>query len=139
MQFGILGALEAGADGRLAELGPPKQRALLAILLLHVGEIVPTDRLIDFLWGADPPRTAAHSVQIYVSDLRKSLEPLAGSRLIATRPPGYQLETAPDSIDARRIRTVRRGWDAQGRCGRPGGRSGIDPLRTRPLARASPV
>jgi basic membrane lipoprotein Med (substrate-binding protein (PBP1-ABC) superfamily)/DNA-binding SARP family transcriptional activator len=103
MQFRILGALEAGADGTLAELGPPKQRALLAILLMHVGEIVPTDRLIDLLWGDRPPRTAAHSVQIYVSELRKSLEPLGAGRLIATRPPGYQLEAEPESIDARQF------------------------------------
>jgi uncharacterized Ntn-hydrolase superfamily protein len=47
MQFRILGTLEAGTEGVRAELGPPKQRAVLAILLLHVGEIVPTDRLID--------------------------------------------------------------------------------------------
>jgi DNA-binding SARP family transcriptional activator len=101
MHFRILGALEAGANGTLAELGPPKQRALLAILLMHVGEIVPTERLIDLLWGERPPRTAAHSVQIYVSELRKALEPFAGGRLIATRPPGYQLDTEPQSIDAR--------------------------------------
>ena len=100
MQFRILGSLEAVAEGVTADLGSPKQRALLAILLLHAGEIVPTDRLIDLLWGDDPPRTAAHSVQIYVSELRKTLEPLAGRRLIATRQPGYQLDASPESIDA---------------------------------------
>src|SRR5262245_29997794 len=100
MQFRILGSLEAVADGVSVDLGAPKQRSLLAILLMHVGEIVPTDRLIDLLWGDDPPRTAAHSVQIYVSELRKALEPLAGERLIATRPPGYQLDTPPETIDA---------------------------------------
>jgi len=67
MQFRILGSLEAVADGGSADLGSPKQRSLLAILLLHAGEIVPTDRLIDLLWGDDPPRTAAHSIQIYIS------------------------------------------------------------------------
>jgi hypothetical protein len=79
MQFRLLGALEAGSGGTVVDLGPPKQRAVLAILLLHVGEIVSTDRLIDLLWGEEPPRTAAHSIQIYVSDLRKSLEPIAGN------------------------------------------------------------
>ncbi|HSL75723.1 MAG TPA: BTAD domain-containing putative transcriptional regulator [Candidatus Limnocylindrales bacterium] len=100
MQFRILGSLEAVADGVTADLGPPKQRSVLAILLMHAGEIVPTDRLIDLLWADHPPRTAAHSVQIYVSELRKVLEPLAGRRLIATRQPGYQLDTPPETIDA---------------------------------------
>jgi len=100
MQFGILGSLEAGAGGIAAELGPPKQRALLAILLLHVGEIVSVDRLIEALWPERPPRTAAHSIQIYVSELRKALAPLASGELIVTRQPGYQLQAPEDSIDA---------------------------------------
>jgi basic membrane lipoprotein Med (substrate-binding protein (PBP1-ABC) superfamily)/DNA-binding SARP family transcriptional activator len=101
--FRVLGTMEAGADGAAAELGPPKQRAVLAILLMHVGEIVPTERLIDLLWGDRPPRTAAHSIQIYVSELRKALEPFAAGGTIGTRPPGYVLEADPDSIDARRF------------------------------------
>ncbi|HTI29708.1 MAG TPA: BTAD domain-containing putative transcriptional regulator [Methylomirabilota bacterium] len=110
MQFRLLGALEAGSGGTVVDLGPPKQRAVLAILLLHVGEIVSVDRLIDLLWGDDPPRTAAHSIQIYVSDLRKSLEPIAGNRLILTRPPGYQLDTPPDTVDAKQFeRLVQQG------------------------------
>lgn len=100
MQFRMLGSLEAVADGVAADLGPPKQRCVLAILLIHAGEIVPTERLIDLLWGDHPPRTAAHSIQIYVSELRKVLEPLAGGRVIATRHPGYQLDTPPGTIDA---------------------------------------
>ena len=100
LDFRVLGSLEAGSGGAIAELGPPKQRALLAILLMHVGEIVATDRLIDLLWGDRPPRTAAHSVQIYISDLRKALEPLVGGPLIVTRQPGYQLQARRDSIDA---------------------------------------
>ena len=70
---------------------------------MHAGEIVPTDRLIDLLWGDRPPRTAAHSVQIYVSELRKALEPLADGQVIVTRQPGYQLQTVPESIDALRF------------------------------------
>jgi len=103
VEFRVLGALEAGAAGVVADLGPPKQRALLAILVLHAGEIVSIDRLTDLLWGDAPPRTAAHSIRIYVSELRKALEPLAGRRLINTRPPGYQLEVTTDEVDARRF------------------------------------
>ena len=103
MEFRVLGALEAGASGVVADLGPPKQRALLAILLLHAGEIVSIERLTDLLWGDAPPRTAEHSIRIYVSELRKALEPMAGRRLIHTRPPGYQLEVTTDEVDARRF------------------------------------
>jgi len=103
LDFRLLGALEVSSNGATAELGPPKQRALLAILLLHAGEIVPVDRLIDLLWGEHPPRTAAHSIQIYVSDLRRAIEALGGERILATRPPGYQLDADPEAIDARRF------------------------------------
>jgi len=103
MDFRLLGALEVSADGVVAELGPPKQRALLAILLLHAGEIVPADLLIDQLWGEHPPRTAAHSVQIYVSELRKVIEAIGGKRILTTRPPGYQLEADPATIDAQQF------------------------------------
>ncbi len=104
MTFRILGALEAeAANGSAAPLGPPKQRALLAILLLHVGEIIPTDQLIDLLWADRAPRTAGHSIQIYVSELRRVLEPMIGSGAILTRPPGYQLQLSADEIDAKRF------------------------------------
>src|SRR6185436_6714428 len=99
MDFRLLGALEVSAQGAVAELGPPKQRALLAILLLHAGEIVPIDRLIDLLWGEEPPRTANHSIQIYVSDLRKAIDALGEKEILTTRPPGYQLNADAASID----------------------------------------
>jgi basic membrane lipoprotein Med (substrate-binding protein (PBP1-ABC) superfamily)/DNA-binding SARP family transcriptional activator len=105
MDFRILGSLEAvgGAGGAAVDLGPPKQRALLAILLLHAGEIVPVDRLIDSLWPERPPRTAAHSIQIYISELRRTLAPFAGGEFIVTRQPGYQLQAPGETIDARRF------------------------------------
>jgi DNA-binding SARP family transcriptional activator len=94
MQFRVLGTLEAVADGAAVDLGPPKQRALLATLLLLAGEVVSIDRLIELLWGPDPPRTAAHSIQAYVSDLRRVLEQRGGASLIVTRQPGYVLSRA---------------------------------------------
>jgi basic membrane lipoprotein Med (substrate-binding protein (PBP1-ABC) superfamily)/DNA-binding SARP family transcriptional activator len=109
MQFRILGSLEVAADdGAPAELGPPKQRALLAGLILHVGEIVSIDQLTELLWGAEAPRTAAHSIQIYVSELRKALAPLGGAELIVTRPPGYLLEIERDAVDAWRFERLAR-------------------------------
>jgi basic membrane lipoprotein Med (substrate-binding protein (PBP1-ABC) superfamily)/DNA-binding SARP family transcriptional activator len=103
MLFRILGPMDVSAGAATASLGSPKQRALLAVLLLHLGEIVPIDRLIDLLWGEQPPRTASHSVQIYVSELRKALEPLGGDSLLVTRQPGYQLLAGNDEVDANRF------------------------------------
>lgn len=100
MQFRILGPLAATGNGMVAELGPPKQRALLAVLLMHPGEIVPVERLIELLWGPRAPRTAYHSVQIYVSALRRGFEALGEEDLLVTRPPGYLLAADRSSIDA---------------------------------------
>jgi DNA-binding SARP family transcriptional activator len=110
VEFRLLGSLEVVAGGTVAELGSPKQRALLAVLLLHPGELIPSERLIELLWPEDPPRTAAHSVQIYVSELRKSLERIGSADVIRTRPPGYVLDARPDTVDAWRFeRLVRDG------------------------------
>jgi basic membrane lipoprotein Med (substrate-binding protein (PBP1-ABC) superfamily)/DNA-binding SARP family transcriptional activator len=104
MSFRILGSLAAEtSDGVAVALGSPKQRAVLAVLLLHVGELVPAERLVELLWGDAAPRTALHSIQIYVSELRRILQPVAGDAAILTRPPGYQLAIAPDELDARRF------------------------------------
>ncbi len=103
MEYRLFGPLEVVSNGTRVDLGPPKQRALLAVLLLHADEIVPTDRLIEEVWGDHRPRTAAHSVQLYVSDLRKALEPLAGGPVIETRPPGYVLRVEPADVDLRRF------------------------------------
>ncbi len=73
MDFRILGPLEALDEGRPVRVGGGKQRALLALLLLHSNEPLSTDRLIDELWGEQPPGTAAKNVQVYVSRLRKAL------------------------------------------------------------------
>ena len=110
LQFRILGSLSVVGNGSVAALGPPKQRALLAILLTRIGEIVPVERLIELLWGTAAPRTADHSIQIYVSDLRRAFEPLGGSDLLVTRQPGYVLDLDPDSVDAWRFeRLVKEG------------------------------
>jgi basic membrane lipoprotein Med (substrate-binding protein (PBP1-ABC) superfamily)/DNA-binding SARP family transcriptional activator len=110
VDFRLLGALEVSAGGVAADLGPPKQRALLAILLLHAGEILPIERLIELLWGDSPPRTANHSIQIYVSDLRKAFDGLGAKGVLSTRSPGYQLDVHPDSIDILQFETrVREG------------------------------
>ncbi|HEX2468064.1 MAG TPA: AfsR/SARP family transcriptional regulator [Solirubrobacterales bacterium] len=99
MEFRILGSLEVVADGREVPLGGARQRAVLAILLLHRGEVVPVDRIAEELWGERPPETAIKTVQVYVSRLRKVLPQDA----LGTRSPGYVLGVAPDELDLDRF------------------------------------
>lgn len=99
MEFRILGPLEVRDEGRELELGGPRQRAVLAILLTRVGEIVSKDRLIDELWGERPPATATNTLHGYVSHLRRAL----GPGVIVSRPPGYVLELGPARLDLRRF------------------------------------
>src|SRR5206468_1062927 len=84
-EFRLLGPLEVRSDGEPLQLGGPKERALLALLLIDAGRAVSTDRLIDALWGERPPATAQTSLQNFVSQLRKHL----GPDLVITKPPGY--------------------------------------------------
>ena len=96
MQFRILGPLEVIAnDGRPVPLPRPRQRALLAVMVLHAGEVVSTDRLLEELWGEQPPRTAREALQNAVSQLRKVL----GPDVLLTRPPGYVIVAASEQID----------------------------------------
>jgi DNA-binding SARP family transcriptional activator len=100
LEFRILGPLEVWEGERQLPLGGPKQRGVLALLLLDVGRVVSSDRLVDVLWGERPPPTAAGSLQNLVSQLRK----LLGPDLVSTTPPGYRLEIAPDQLDLERFR-----------------------------------
>jgi DNA-binding SARP family transcriptional activator len=101
-EFRILGPLEVRGDRGPITLGGPRQRALLAALLLRAGRVVPTEQLVDELYGAEPPPTATASLQNAVVALRKAL----GPDVLVTRPPGYLLAVAPDQIDARRFEQV---------------------------------
>jgi DNA-binding SARP family transcriptional activator/streptogramin lyase len=98
----ILGPLEVWADGTQIDLGSNRQRALLALLVLHAGEVVSTDRLIDELWAGNPPPTAAKVLQNLVSQLRRALGAELGQAIV-TRPPGYELLLEDDALDARRF------------------------------------
>ena len=79
------------------------------MLVLHAGEIVATDRLIELVWDGNPPRTAAHSIQIYVSELRKAFEGQPWAPVIETRPPGYRLVIDPELVDVQPVLQRRRG------------------------------
>src|SRR3954452_23687890 len=98
MEFRILGPLEGHRDGRALDLGGPKQRALLALLLLEANHVVATERLIDALWDEQPPETARNALHVHVSQLRKAI----GRERLATREPGYILHVEPGELDAER-------------------------------------
>jgi DNA-binding SARP family transcriptional activator len=99
LQFRILGPLEVSDETGHVALGGPRQRGLLAILVLEAGHVVPTDRLIDLLWGEEVPKTATASLQNAVGRLRRAF----GADVLETRAPGYVLNVAPEQIDARRF------------------------------------
>ena len=94
-EFRLLGPLEAVIDGTPVQLAAAKPRALLALLLLNRNHVVATERLIDELWGDDPPAQATKTVQVYVSQLRKSL----GADRLLTRPSGYLLRVDEGELD----------------------------------------
>ena len=91
-----MGPLEVEGDDGPVALGGQRQRALLAVLLLHAGRVVPTDRLVHELWGERPPATAANALQNAISQLRKAI----GPETLQTRAPGYLLAVESDQIDA---------------------------------------
>jgi DNA-binding SARP family transcriptional activator/tetratricopeptide (TPR) repeat protein len=95
VEFRILGPLEVSKAGRTIDIGVGRQPALLGVLLLHNGEVVSTERLIDELWGDRPPRSAAKAVQGYVSGLRKVL----GAAAIVTKARGYVVQAGPAQLD----------------------------------------
>jgi DNA-binding SARP family transcriptional activator/tetratricopeptide (TPR) repeat protein len=99
MDFRILGPLEVRDRGGSVQLRGRKPRALLAVLVLHAGEAVTSDALIDALWGERPPRTARAALQNYVALLRRTL----GPGLVESHAGGYVFEAAPDQIDLGRF------------------------------------
>ena len=113
--FRILGPLEVWHAGRRVDVAGARQRALLSVLLLQAGEVVSSDRLIDEVWGDDPPTAGATALRVRISQLRRSLGPVG--ELLVTRAPGYvmRLQTA-DQLDLRRFeRLAEEGGEALAR------------------------
>jgi DNA-binding SARP family transcriptional activator len=98
VEFRILGPLEV-VDREPLSLGGRKQQAVLAVLLLHRGEVVAADRLIEAIWAGRPPATAGKTLQVYVSNLRKAL----GGGLLVTQGRGYMLAVEPHQVDSDRF------------------------------------
>ena len=99
----ILGPLEVRQGSRVIALGGRRKRALLAALVLNANRVVSLDTLIDSLWGERPPPTAAATVQVYVSQLRKQL----GTERLVTRPSGYLLSSVWRGARPHPIRAAR--------------------------------
>jgi len=106
VEFRLLGPLEVRGDhGEALQLGGQKRRALLALLLLHANEVVSSDRLIEELWGEEPPQAAATALHGHISRLRKLLG--GNGELLVTRAPGYLLQVEPGQLDLNRFETLR--------------------------------
>jgi DNA-binding SARP family transcriptional activator len=120
MDYRILGPLEVSDGDRPLALGGENQRALLAVLLLHAGEVVSVDRLIDDLWGERSPSGAQKALQAHISRLRKALDAdgagqpktygkptgSSSSGVLLTRGHGYLLRVQPGELDLDRFRTI---------------------------------
>ena len=129
LKFAILGPIEVRFGGHPVSLAGPKRRALLAFLLLNSGRIVSVDRLVDVLWGEDPPASARAQVQSLVHGVRRALgQPGAGAGAIVTAAPGYVVRPEPDQLDLlvfhRAVEVARQAADG----GRP--REAADALRS---------
>lgn len=107
MDYRILGKLEVWRDGEEVDLGAFRQRAMLAMLLTSPNTVLSTDQLIDGLWGDDGSVERQNSLWVYVSGLRKALDPEREKRsdgsIVLTRAPGYLIEAEPDEIDSLRF------------------------------------
>ena len=103
VRFRVLGALEVEVDGVVAELGGARQRAVLAVLLMHANEPVATDRLVSESWGEAAPATATKTAQVYVSRLRRTL----GNDTLTTTPGGYLLRVPQGALDTDELEELR--------------------------------
>jgi len=104
LEFRLLGPVEAVVDGRPVALPAAKPRALLAVLLLDRNRVVSVGRLVEDLWGDEPPETATKALQGYVSQLRKAL----GADRLLTKPPGYSLRVEDGELDLDRFEVLAR-------------------------------
>ena len=103
VRFRVLGSLEVEVDGALVELGGARQRAVLAVLLMHANEPVATDRLVSESWGETAPATATKTAQVYVSRLRRAL----GNDTLTTTPAGYLLRVPQGALDTDELEELR--------------------------------
>jgi DNA-binding SARP family transcriptional activator len=102
----VLGPLEVECAGRPVPIGAAKERLLVVVLALNAGRVVPVERLVDAVWGEDPPESAALTVRGLVSRLRKTLTAAGCPDVITTRSPGYLLATNAVEVDVHRFQAL---------------------------------
>ncbi|BBH66412.1 hypothetical protein ACTI_30970 [Actinoplanes sp. OR16] len=126
LRFEILGPVRAFRGAERVDLGPAKQRAVLAVLLLNPGKPVPVHRIVDAVWGDDPPENGPNVVQKYVAGLRRALEPDRSPRtpgeLLALTDGGYVLHSS--ALDAGEFRSRLARADAERQAGNPAAAAG---------------
>ncbi|MFE3824612.1 BTAD domain-containing putative transcriptional regulator [Streptomyces sp. NPDC059092] len=123
MWWAVLGTVEVQVGGRTVELGGAKQRRVLTALLVDAGSVVPVARLVDSVWGDDPPPSAVSTLRSYVAHLRRALEPdrpprEAGKVLVSVEA-GYRLRVLPEQYDAARFGTLAEAGRLRLAAGRP--------------------
>ena len=110
VEFRVLGTMEVSDHRGLVNIGPRMPRAILAALLMNANRVVPLDHLIDDLWGERPPAAAAATMHVYISNLRRALEPDRSRgtppRMLVSQAPGYMLRVDPLDVDAGRFEAL---------------------------------
>src|SRR4029453_1165038 len=120
MRFDVLGPLEVSVDDHKIPLGGPKQRKVLASLVLHPNRVVPAEDVIDQVWGENPPNTARKTLQSYVTHLRQAL----GADRLGWGSAGYVLHIGPGELDAARFESLLQ--EAMATDGHPDRAAGLD-------------
>ncbi|TDC82016.1 tetratricopeptide repeat protein [Actinomadura sp. 7K507] len=106
MEFRVIGPVELWINGRRRDLGSPKERCVLAVLLLNARQPVPAETLIRHVWDDDPPAKARQGLQVYMTRLRRRLEDVEGAALISRRG-AYLIDVDDESVDLHRFRRLR--------------------------------
>ncbi|MFS8202779.1 AfsR/SARP family transcriptional regulator [Streptomyces sp. CWNU-52B] len=129
LRFSVLGPLRAWRHTTELSLGPPKQRALLALLLVQTNRPVPLHQIVDALWDDSPPEHAVNVVHRHVGALRRLLEPelteRARARVLVRAAGGYRLDTADDALDLLNFRKLRDAAQEASTAGRPAQAAGL--------------
>lgn len=120
LEVRLLGPVEVWEGNRRAPLGGVRPLAVLSALVVHLGQVLSTERLVDFVWDEQAPATAGALVATHVSAVRRALARVGGAEAIRTRPPGYLAELDPSQVDARRFEHLLTAVRASAAGGRPG-------------------
>ena len=106
VEFRVLGPVELRSAGAPVEVGTPRQRSVLAALVVDAGRPVPIDALVDRVWGHSPPDDVRRALYVYIARIRSLLRDAGCTGLLARRSGGYVLDVDPDRVDLHVFRTL---------------------------------